>query len=228
VLVLLFLVQFCSVPESVSFSQEKPEHLDTLSSFVPTEEIGDNAGPKVPVLKSLRFLGFDKGTPYCAATGSWCLKITGAKYPKIRSALATDFLESERVVLARKVLRKRDTAKVGWGIVWRRGNGYHGHFGFVDSTWTGRCGWAVEANTTKNGRQGIFRKKRCIDPSAYFSIVAFIPTKPEGRFVKEKETTKSCSELESYSEELYLLLYPYMRRYYRTQNGPFSPLRRCS
>lgn len=228
VLVLLFLVQFCSVPESVSFSQEKPEHLDTLSSFVPTKEIGDNAGPKVPVLKSLRFLGFYKGTPYCAATGSWCLEITGAKYPEIRSALATDFLQSERVVLARKVLNRRDTAKVGWGIVWRRGNGYHGHFGFVDSTWTGRCGWAVEANTTKNGRQGIFRKKRCIDPSAYFSIVAFIPTKPEGRIVSNKETDESCSELESYSEELYLLLYPYMRRYYRTPNGPFSPLRRCS
>jgi hypothetical protein len=232
VLVLLFLVQFCKKPKSITFAQDKPAHLDTLSSFVPTIEIGNNEGPKVPVIKSLKYLGFSSGTPYCAATGSWCLEITGAKYPKVRTALATRFLRSERVVLARKVLNKRDTAKVGWGIVWRRGNGYHGHFGFVDSTWTGRCGWSIEANTTKNGEEGIFRKKRCIKPSAHFSIVAFIPTKPEGRSqLKESNkgnTSKVCrlsgQSYQNFQDGLQVLLYPYIRQLYRTPNGRLSSL----
>lgn len=215
-LVLLFLVLYCRI----GIAQDQPAHLDTLGSFVPTYEIGNNAGPEIPVIESLNYMGFQKGTPYCAATGSWCLEITGAKRPKIRTALATEFIKSEKVVLAERVLHKKDTAKVGWGIVWRRGNGYHGHFGFVDSTWTGRCGWSVEANTTKNGREGIFRKHRCIKPSAYFSIVAFIPTDPDER-VRPKDKSKKCSELEELYPPLYMELYPYMRRFYRTPNGPF-------
>ena len=170
------------------YNIKSPGHLDTLSAFAGTKEIGNNAGPKLPILKALRYMGFGKGTPYCAVTLSWCLEITDAKRPDVRTALATDFIKSEDVVLAKDVLRKRDTAEVGWGVIWRRGNGYHGHAGFADSTWTGRCGWTIEANTTIPGTdtQGITRKKRCIDPSAHFSIVAFIPTTPEGRTYENK------------------------------------------
>jgi len=179
-LLFVFLHLSCSIHVEVANGQP---HVDTLSYYVPTLEQGRNAGPKVPVIEALKYMGFGKGTPYCAATVSWCLDITDAKSPKVRTALATRFLKSDDRVLYPDVISKRDTVFRGDIVVWRRGNGYKGHAGFVDSTWTGKCGWTVEANTTNDqGQEGIFRKYRCIKPSAHFSIVGFVRTKPKPKY----------------------------------------------
>lgn len=178
-LVLLSLT-LCSNPPEI---QAQP-HLDTLRKYVPTPEVGDNRGPYDPVVRALHYMGFDRGKPYCAATISLCLEVSEAEHPDTRTALATDFAKYNEFIPAVKVLRGRAKAMPGDIVVWRRGNGYHGHAGFVDSVWTGRCGWTVEANTLpgdyneKFERDGIYRRRRCIYPSAHTSIVAFVRTEP--------------------------------------------------
>ncbi len=175
-LLLLFL-PLCTSPDLDANAQP---HLDSLRSYAPTAEVGHNEGPYDPVIRALRFMGFGAGTPYCAATVSLCLEIAGVDTPKVRTALATDFIQKGNHIRAIDVLRGNERARPGDVVVWRRGNGYHGHAGIVDSTWTGRCGWTVEANTMPGDHNeeyntdGIYRRYRCIRPSAHTSIVAFV------------------------------------------------------
>lgn len=176
----LYLLAFACLSASPAKAQA---HLDTSRAYAPTEEVGDNQGPEI-VIRSLKSVGLGPGYPYCAAFQSYGLETTPATKPQTRTALATDFLDSRDhlVVDARDVRLGRKTVPPGSIVIWRKGNGVHGHAGITDSTWSGPCGYTVEANTgppDNTGKvvregDGIYRKRRCIDPSAYMRIEGFV------------------------------------------------------
>ena len=161
-----------------------PAHLDTARAYVGHTEAARNSS--VHIDRWLQSTGHPPGTPYCAAFTSYCLNQTEAERPAPphRTALATNFLQAQGTVDARKVLRGAARPEAGDVIVWRRGNGIFGHAGFVSErhrTWQGACGHTIEANTSP-GRQGsqrdgsgVWRRERCIQPGNYFRIVGFVP-----------------------------------------------------
>jgi len=164
-------------------------HLDTAKKHVgKTEPRGQNEGPAV-VREALESVGLGPGYPYCAAFVSMCLDEGSARRPRVRSALATDFLDAPGTIEARVVRRGARDLKEGAVVVWRKGNGPYGHAGFAlkddlnpSEGWEHRCGYTVEANTSPGeGSQrdgdGIYRRHRCIVPTSYFRIVGFVPTR---------------------------------------------------
>ena len=64
-------------------------------------------------------------------------------------------------------------------IVWRRGNTLFGHAGVVEK-WNGKKGTTVEGNTSSGAKgsqsdgDGVWRRRRAIDPSNFFRITDFI------------------------------------------------------
>jgi hypothetical protein len=185
-------------------AQRTQAHLDTARAYVGTVEDpkGSNSGPAID--RFLRSVGFDPGTPYCAAFASYVIDEAGAELPDTRTALATRFIETPsrrirtRTIRARDVLRGTADVPRGAVVVWRRGNGIYGHAGLATGDelapqgsgtgWHGRCGRTIEANTSpgKGGGiaaqadgQGIWRRTRCIHPGSYFRIVGFVPVRYE-------------------------------------------------
>ena len=151
-------------------------HLDTALAYVGTTEVGDNRGPVVR--EFLESVGLGVGNPYCSAYVSYCLEESKPEpeEPTVRSALAQDFVT--RNSIDADVARRRGHVPQGAVFIYQKGNGPYGHNGFVQH-WEGRCGRTVEANTSKgaygNQRdgQGIWERKRCFDPGAYFHLRAF-------------------------------------------------------
>jgi hypothetical protein len=145
------------------------------------------------------------GYPYCAAFQSYALDESLAERPKTRSALATDFLSdsAKRLLVEPEDVRLgRATVPKGSIIIWRKGNGVHGHAGIVDSTWSGPCGWTVEANTSAPNRSGgveregggIYRRHRCIDPSAYMRIDGFVLVQYPAEYKHTRKLTPAKQE----------------------------------
>ena len=175
-LVLLWLSLLAS-PRLEVFAQA---HLDTALAYIGTLEVGFNRGPEIERFQ--RSVSIKPGSPYCAAFVSYCLKKGGAAWPAVRSGLAQHFIGKESI-RASHVLRG---AKVPAGaiVIWRKGNGWKGHAGFVIS-WVYGCGETVEANTSPGsyGSQqdgdGVWRRRRCIEPGNYFRIVSFMPVRYE-------------------------------------------------
>ena len=155
-------------------------HLDTALAYVGTVEIGHNRGPVVERFQ--RCVGLPTGAPYCAAFVSYCLEKGGAAWPAVRSGLAQHFILKESI-RASHVLRG-NSVPAGAIVIWRKGNGWQGHAEFAVS-WSGACGQTVEANTSPGigGSQrdgdGVWRRRRCIEPGNYFRIVAFTPVRYE-------------------------------------------------
>jgi hypothetical protein len=157
-------------------------HLDTAISYIGTVELTNhNDGPIVE--KFLRIVGRKKGDSWCAAFVSYCLKAAEVSYPGIRSGLARSF-RLKNSIRAREVLTGKQKIFPGTIIVWEKGNTVFGHVGFVEK-WFKQNGVTIEGNTCRNGAcpvftkddqsnfEGVFRKKRSIEPGNYFRITCF-------------------------------------------------------
>jgi len=172
-------------------------HVDTASEYVGVTERPPNSNEGPAVERFLAAVDLGPGYPYCAAAASAWAKWAGVKGPvttqgePIRTALATDFLDSKCTIDAGAVLSGKRQPPPGSLVIWRKGNSIYGHAGVVTgdemsptsrTRWYGRCGRTIEANTTSPdgvGSQreggGVWRRQRCIRPHSYFKIVAFVP-----------------------------------------------------
>lgn len=158
-------------------------HQDTANVYVGTVELGNNAGPDIG--RFLASVGLDEGYAYCSAFVSFCLDAPSQAptAPRVRSALAQDFI-TDASHSARDVLVGVYKPVRGTILVWKKRNGPYGHVGLV-LVWNGGCGYTVEANTSNGtfGSQrdgdGVYVRRRCIEPGNYFRIVSFTPVEYE-------------------------------------------------
>ena len=118
------------------------------------------------------------GSSYCAAFVSFVLDSAGVQVPSVRSGVAQHFITNKSISAAR-VLDKRNIIPAGSIVVWKRGETWMGHVGIVTHDWSGPTGKTIEANTspTDAGSQadgdGVWRKRRTINPTAFFRITHF-------------------------------------------------------
>jgi len=152
------------------------EHLDTAKSYVNVTELtGQNDGPEVE--KFLKFVDRKKGDSWCAAFVSYCLGVNNVLAPKANSGVAQRFI-TKRSVSAFRVLDGTVKIPPGTILVWKRGNTWQGHVGFVVD-WNGKSGQTIEGNTSpgRKGSQrngdGVYIRKRKIYPGNYFRITHF-------------------------------------------------------
>lgn len=158
------------------WSHNEPRHVTIARSFVGiTEKTGHNDGPAIE--RIIRHGGGAKGASYCAYFVSYCLDSAKVKTPTTRSGLARSFLKKNSI-LARDVLYGKVKIPQGTIIVWQKGETINGHTGFVDQ-WGTVSGTTIEGNTSsgQHGSQangdGIWQRKRSIEPTNYFRITAF-------------------------------------------------------
>lgn len=164
------------------------------AGYVGTVEEGVNRGPVVERFQ--RAVGIPPGSAWCAAFVGFVLdeakRQSGRRLvPAVLSGVATAYVGRESV-RARDVLRGVARPPVGSLVVWRRGATWRGHVGFVlrddnaevrGPAWYLRCGRTIEGNTSPGvgGSQadgdGVWERVRCIQPGAYFRIVAFTPVR---------------------------------------------------
>jgi len=167
-------------------------HLDTALAYVGTRETRGRPNRGGHVDRFAR-LGARMEPPisWCAAFTSYVLRavgrdVTDTRGVSVLGAVATRHITSSSID-ARGVQRGAARPPVGSLVIWRRGATWQGHIGFVvqddvhPGAWRLRCGRTVEGNTSSGatGSQadgdGVYRRQRCIEPGAYFRIVAFTP-----------------------------------------------------
>ena len=157
---------------------EAPEHIKVaVNEAGVTEAAQNNTGREIEAY--LQSVDLGPGYPWCAAYVSWVLDSANVDDPPTRSAAATEFI-SESSIPARKVLRGTVKAPA-WGLaIHRRGNTWAGHIGFV-LHWDKAEGITISGNTSAGGSgsqrdgQGVYIRRRAIEPGNYFRIVQFTP-----------------------------------------------------
>lgn len=171
---MLCLLSVISSPPQ--YASERLKTLSIATGFIGVkEEWGTNRGYWVN-----RFLTNVKSKPgnqWCAAFVSFCLDSAGVKSLTTRSALARSFVRPYSVK-ATKVISENMEIPPGSIIVWRRGTTLFGHVGIVEQ-WRGKSGTTIEGNTSsgvkgsQNDGDGVYRRKRTINPYNYFRITDF-------------------------------------------------------
>jgi hypothetical protein len=162
--------------------------------YVGTVEEGANRGAAVERFQ--RAVGIPPGSAWCAAFVGSVLDEAERRsgrhlMPTVRSGVAVRYL-GRGSIRARDVLRGVARPPVGSLVVWRRGGTWRGHIGFVlrddnaavrGTAWYLRCGYTIEGNTragsggSQTDGDGVWERLRCIQPGAYFRIVAFTPVR---------------------------------------------------
>lgn len=153
----------------------RPAHIDTALTYFGVQDLPGKDNHGQAIKKFLDSVNLPQGNPYCAAFASYCLNVAGAKRPKVRTALATNFITDDSID-AKDVMYGRKMVPTGTIAVWRRGNTMFGHAGFVLYDWCGAVGITIEGNTTAtkgSDVEGVFIRKRTIYPANYFRIVQF-------------------------------------------------------
>ena len=157
----------------------RPAVVDTAMQEVGEKEVeGPNEGPDIR--KYMASVNLADGYSWCAGLVRWAMDQAGRDTPTVRSAAATDYITG-RSVAARKMIRGTEVVSAGALVIWRRGDTWKGHIGIVRS-WQQQCGRTVEGNTSSGdaGPQrdgdGVWPRRRCINPGSYFRIVAFSRT----------------------------------------------------
>jgi hypothetical protein len=158
----------------------RPAVVDTAMQEVGEKEAeGPNEGPAIR--RYMAAVNLSDGYPWCAGFIRWALDRAGASYPDVRSAVATEYI-TDRSIEARKVLRGAKKVPAGSLNIHRRGDTWKGHIEILTRRWRGKCGTTIGGNTSpgKTGSQrdgdGVWPRKRCINPGSYFRIVSFVPT----------------------------------------------------
>jgi len=157
----------------------RPAIVDTAMQEVGEKEAeAPNEGPDIR--KYMAAVNLSDGYPWCAGLVRWAMDQAGRDAPPVRSAAATDYL-TRRSIGAKRVLRGVKTVPAGALAIWKRGDTWRGHIGIV-RRWQGQCGRTVEGNTSpgdagpQRDGDGVWPRKRCINPGSYFRIVSFTPT----------------------------------------------------
>ncbi|MDR3626507.1 MAG: CHAP domain-containing protein [Ignavibacteriaceae bacterium] len=170
----------CCKDGACPVSTNNTRHLDTARSYIGTiEKTNHNDGPVVE--RFLRSVGRKKGESWCAAFVSYCLQAGNASFPLVRSGIARSFKLSGSIK-AKDVLIGKYKILPGTIIVWEKGNTVFGHVGFVES-WDKQSGITIEGNTSSDrnsvvnkaviSNEGVYRKRRSIEPANYFRITCF-------------------------------------------------------
>lgn len=174
-LTLYFLLQTSSPLHSASLS---PKVLLIAKSLIGTKEVGNNGGYWVERFQKVT--KSPKGAQWCASFVNFCLDSAGVKgLPFTGSGLARTFATRNKTIKAKDVIAQNMTLPPGTIIVWRRGTTPFGHAGIVD-TWQGKSGTTVEGNTSsglkgsQHNGDGVWGRKRTINPTSYFRITDFI------------------------------------------------------
>lgn len=167
---------FCAL---VSVSQTVDEAKRTLQiskGFVGVQEEKRNSGYWVD--RFLKSVGLKPGAEWCGAFVGFCLDSAKVTSLKVRSGLARRYVQKNSIK-ATKVLEGNMSIPEGTLLIWRRGTTIFGHVGFVVS-WKGKSGTTIEGNTSSLNKtslqyagQGVYRKKRTINPYNYFRITDF-------------------------------------------------------
>jgi hypothetical protein len=169
-LTLLLLLPVLLVPNDL------PKHLKIAYSYIgTTEATGHNDGVVVEYI--LKRQGGAKGASYCSYFVSMCIDSAVVKEPSVRPGMAIGF-KRKNSIPANDVLIGKTKIPPGTIIVWKKGESIHGHVGLVYD-WGKRYGTTVEGNTS-SGQQGsqangdgIWMRKRSIEPMNYFRIICF-------------------------------------------------------
>jgi hypothetical protein len=171
----LLLLAFYFLP-SLSWSGSKI--IENATSYIGTVEIGNNAGPEVEAF--LKSVGRRKGDSWCAAFVRYILDLSNAEYPTVRSGLAQAYI-TKKSIPAKHIAKGYKKVEPGWLVIWKKGNTFKGHIGFVTS-WGKISGSTIEGNTSSGikGSQadgdGVYARKRSITDVFSFRIVYFTPT----------------------------------------------------
>lgn len=178
----LLLLCSCWLWPLRSAKAQLPAHIDTaVSYFGPKELVRENHGPEIK--KFLAATGLGEGYPWCAAFVSYCLEVAigPGGYPRIRSALAQDFITGQSIK-AKNVMRGQVMIPSGYIFVMVRGQTRFGHTGFVLLGWQGPAGITIEGNTgtglpgeDEREGQGVWIRRRQIYTTCYFCIKYFTP-----------------------------------------------------
>jgi hypothetical protein len=156
--------------------KSSPAHLDTAYNYLNVRETSNNSSKEIDMF--LKSVGLGKGYSWCSAFISYCLTQAKVYMPKMRSALARAFI-SKKAIKANDVLQGRVKIPKGSIVIWRKGNTLNGHIGFVTKDFTGRNLETIEGNTSSGGAgsqndgDGVYLRKRQIQPHAYFRITNF-------------------------------------------------------
>lgn len=146
--------------------------------YVGITEQKPNRGPQID--KWNTHAGVPLGSSYCAAFISFVLDSANVEYPTVRSALAQKYI-TDKSIKATDVLAGYQEIPAGYLVIWKKGGTWMGHIGITASKWENNIGLTIEANTspTNKGDQrngdGVWKKQRRIDPTAYFRITHFTP-----------------------------------------------------
>lgn len=146
----------------------------TAQRYVGVREVGRNRGYWVE--KFLASVGLPPGNPWCAAFVYFCMRHSGTAYPKVRSGLAMAY--AVRPVPAKHVWKGYRKVGRNWLVIWKRGDTWRGHIGIVLS-WGRKSGTTIEGNTGSSDYEGdgVYEKRREIQPMSFFRIVFFQVTK---------------------------------------------------
>ena len=163
-----FFVQILSQPLYVSRTHKTYQ---IAKGFIGTKEVGNNGGFWVQRFQKVS--NAPRGAQWCACFVNFCLDSAGVKgLPNTRNGLARSLATKNKTI---KASTFNGSLPAGTIIVWRRGNTIFGHAGLVES-WNGIKGTTIEGNTSSgiNAGDGVWRRRRAIDPSSFFRITDFI------------------------------------------------------
>jgi hypothetical protein len=141
--------------------------------------------PRDSIKKWMNFVGFTERDPFCAGAQSWWLHKAEAKSPRIRTALARDFVfksDPRDIVLAEKVLRGEIEMPAGSLVVYQNGDTRFGHVGSLTQPMRGARGVYISANTSAPGGTniasggGVYEKDFMIIPGAKLRVREFVYT----------------------------------------------------
>ena len=172
---LIACICFLTLSSLPSLSQQL-RHVDIALAYEGHEEVSYNSSPFIDHV--LRKMKIPQKSSYCAAFVAFCLDSAQVKQPTTRSGMAQAYI-TKKSIPASKVLRREVTIPAGSIVIWKRGTTPSGHAGFTTLSWSGVEGYTIEANTSSGlkGSQyngdGIYQRKRSIQPAAAFRITHF-------------------------------------------------------
>lgn len=131
-----------------------------------------------------------RGASWCSCFGYWILDLCKVQYPQQKSALARSH-KNKYSFNVLEVLNNRKVIRAGDGLIWQKGESIYGHFGFAMFDWEGRAGYSIEGNTSadntgsQSNGDGVYVKKRKIEPFNYFRIKWITPYSDVTKFKRD-------------------------------------------
>lgn len=145
--------------------------IDSAKKYLHVREQKENRSPDID--RWNKFVGNRLGSPWCAAFVSWNIQ----EVSKLKSGRAKGLITRNSIPAA-EVLKG---AKVPPGslAIWTNGNTPKGHVEIV-LEWEGKSGTTIGGNTSagrgsQSDGDGVYLRKRKIEPYNYFRIIYFTP-----------------------------------------------------